>query len=1148
MFSPLRPLRFDKKPKTATPQPPPLLPEEEEARKALEPAKLPPTLGFASDLKKLETAQKPEEAQAHREKLVTEAGIPAEKLRPVVNRRTGQQGIKVEDVGQILQEVSRKRGNLQQALKKVRPQHREAVTLAHVLSNMMDEATYQLSKGRESGAAWYDSDIAHLESGLAQMVGSDPAFKNLRGTFGKVDPKTGRVDPNNPRQVLFKALMTPLSYGQNPVKNTTVAAEVLAAAARVTPPGQSPFAHLPPRKPGTQAKDFKTGQPVPGKEEGWTRRAGIVAIQFKRLNELVKKLGEKGAADWLLREHTADEIREINPTASLPHGREHMYPGSYIFGPKGGAFFQNINRRQKELTKDLWFARTWNRILGSLMHKGEIVGGPRSDRERRLMDRAADIAAKALNLSISELQAVLWYYEQQLWQNAGAAVESLSYKDGINEVLQKRGLKPPRVKATRSEDEKRRQAAIAGATGRSVARHSKGRREAVLRFSRLRPLRFAAVGQAQLPPAPAAPPAQAPVAPAMPQAQNPVQAPMQQTQLPPIDEHRENLLAFSPNVDDLSFEDALARTRSGNQKAFKKIIDHIGEQIGVKPQTHDAVGDWSDGAENSLLQYFKEPLSADTLDYIGAWYGLLANQKSVLRFQPQHGGLDSVYEIEIPNSDLGQIRKSLDKAGIAFRTLIPTKKGTKIVLFDEHRELRDKVAAWAGTHNAVVRESIGQGRFIGGPTRTAARREYRKIITAYEAAAAASGGSVRAYKPPGKPSHLRSSKDRQAAIQQARAGRPIRFAYHPVDEAKVNADYPRDKTTEVGDILGDMHKALVGHFKALGVIYDDFKKNLKKKPRKRKFAADPRFKKHASPELVRHRLETYYRPVMDALKAIAGRHKFDRTIRGLVKNALRGDASAFFALRDRLKEVEDPASERLTFPGDIHPLWKAVTEGLLDVNAYVPKQGDARRMMVEEYRDKHGKYPSISELTPTSDAFQHGQTTPVDNREVFFRPDGGEISFSQPPGKMPAKQQAVQSRISKMRSALNPELRGKPDFEPPVKFSGVHAPAGGVVVRGLFYPGGKWIPSARLEKANYDQYQHVENQRMKKYRREDGSVSVEPALASEGAKQFAKGSYTPGVDPRVEKIRAALGRGGNPTPPSTPIKPATGRIGSGLRK
>ena len=64
-----------------------------------------------------------------------------------------------------------------------------------------------------------------------------------------------------------------------------------------------------------------------------------------------------------------------------------------------------------------------------------------------------------------------------------------------------------------------------------------------------------------------------------------------------------------------------------------------------------------------------------------------------------------------------------------------------------------------------------------------------------------------------------------------------------------------------------------------------------------------------------------------------------------------------------------------------------------------------------------------------------------------------------------------------------------------VRKSGVHSPTGGVVVRGLFYPGGKFIPNSELEKARHDQWENVNRQRQQiKYRRSDGSVDMSQAI------------------------------------------------------
>ena len=65
------------------------------------------------------------------------------------------------------------------------------------------------------------------------------------------------------------------------------------------------------------------------------------------------------------------------------------------------------------------------------------------------------------------------------------------------------------------------------------------------------------------------------------------------------------------------------------------------------------------------------------------------------------------------------------------------------------------------------------------------------------------------------------------------------------------------------------------------------------------------------------------------------------------------------------------------------------------------------------------------------------------------------------------------------------------------KMSGVNAPAGGVLVRGQFYAGGKFIPSAEVEKAGHAEWRHVQEARQKKYSRADGSVDTEALLAGQ---------------------------------------------------
>lgn len=202
-----------------------------------------------------------------------------------------------------------------------------------------------------------------------------------------------------------------------------------------------------------------------------------------------------------------------------------------------------------------------------------------------------------------------------------------------------------------------------------------------------------------------------------------------------------SMIAVPPNVQEgMTFESALNQMRSANQKAFKEIIQKASQTIGIKPHLENAIGDWTDGAEHSVLQRIHEPIDSKTADYLAAWYGLLANQKSVLVFQPQHNGPDSTYEVDVPDSDLSAVRNNLDSSGVPFRTIVPTKKGTRVVVYDQGRQLRDNIAQFGAKYNATILESQGAGRFIGGrpgsygaSSRSEARANYRRIITAYEA-------------------------------------------------------------------------------------------------------------------------------------------------------------------------------------------------------------------------------------------------------------------------------------------------------------------------------------------------------------------------------------------------------------------------------
>src|SRR5262249_53392456 len=118
-----------------------------------------------------------------------------------------------------------------------------------------------------------------------------------------------------------------------------------------------------------------------------------------------------------------------------------------------------------------------------------------------------------------------------------------------------------------------------------------------------------------------------------------------------------SIILASSNVDqDLTFEQALRRARSGGHDAFRKITDHVCEQIGLRGQSLKAVGDWEDGAEQSIVKLLAGPPDHETLKYVGAWYGLMGDQRAVFTFQPCRQGQDSVHQIQVPEADVGKVR------------------------------------------------------------------------------------------------------------------------------------------------------------------------------------------------------------------------------------------------------------------------------------------------------------------------------------------------------------------------------------------------------------------------------------------------------------------------------------------------------------
>lgn len=199
---------------------------------------------------------------------------------------------------------------------------------------------------------------------------------------------------------------------------------------------------------------MKPGYP---KSTGYTNRGKIIVGQLEKLEKLYADLKSIDAVvEWLETPHPIAELRKYNEAVPDVNGKgpgktnkkydpsknaDGERNGAFIFGEKIGSFYQNMIGIGETITMDLWWSRTWNRYMGTMINttsgNKEIQEVPRSDRERNIMREAVKMVAEDLNLQVSELQAAIWYFEQELWTKSGNASPSYSYVTAIDELTEK---------------------------------------------------------------------------------------------------------------------------------------------------------------------------------------------------------------------------------------------------------------------------------------------------------------------------------------------------------------------------------------------------------------------------------------------------------------------------------------------------------------------------------------------------------------------------------------------------------------------------------------------------------------------------------------------------------------------------------------
>jgi hypothetical protein len=196
---------------------------------------------------------------------------------------------------------------------------------------------------------------------------------------------------------------------------------------------------------------------------------------------------------------------------------------------------------------------------------------------------------------------------------------------------------------------------------------------------------------------------------------------------------QQNYGIVSPNTKtDLKLADAIADMSSTEESKLLKQAINLSCVVRSRIRAFRALGSWSDGAEHSVLLR----LNGDeaTLRYVLSRMGRDAEQKYVIYFHPQPKGPADLYVLRPRKGtrNLVALTNALERAGIPFRTLVPSNGTTAIYIIDLDRDLRAKIMAAARTLRARVSQQSGNAQLFGDDERRQAKAKFEREIKNYE--------------------------------------------------------------------------------------------------------------------------------------------------------------------------------------------------------------------------------------------------------------------------------------------------------------------------------------------------------------------------------------------------------------------------------
>jgi len=194
-----------------------------------------------------------------------------------------------------------------------------------------------------------------------------------------------------------------------------------------------------------------------------------------------------------------------------------------------------------------------------------------------------------------------------------------------------------------------------------------------------------------------------------------------------------NVGIVSPNTKtNLKLEQAIAGMNSPAEAKLVNQAVNLGCVVRSPITAFRALGSWNDGAEPSVLLRVRG--DEESLRYVLSQMGRDAAQKYVIYFHPQPSGSVDLYVLRARTGakNLIKLANELERAGIPFSTVVPSRSTTAIYIIDLDRDLREKILAAARKLRAQVNKETGTAKLFGDDIREKAKEKFDQEIKTYE--------------------------------------------------------------------------------------------------------------------------------------------------------------------------------------------------------------------------------------------------------------------------------------------------------------------------------------------------------------------------------------------------------------------------------